>query len=129
MWGLYCWGDLNIYLILFWALFENKNQSCSKAWWLWWSAFEWELAIFFNPSRPIPKNIVRERYFSEIEFRKYIHCSLLYLMYQIYKLGRNASATLSLLSLGSERKVKCYNKYFFNGYVFHSEEYGQSRKT
>jgi hypothetical protein len=34
---------------------------------------------------------------------------------------RNASVTLSLLSLGSERKVKCYNGYFVNGYVFLSK--------
>jgi len=45
-------------------------------------------------------------------------------LYQVYKLGGNAIATLSLLSLGSERKVKCYNKYFVNGYMFHTEEYG-----
>jgi len=28
-----------------------------------------------------------------------------------------------------ERKVKCYNGYFFNGYVFHTEEYEYGRKT
>jgi hypothetical protein len=49
--------------------------------------------------------------------------SLLYLIYQVYKLGRNVSATLSLLSLGLERKVKCNNGYFINGYVFYTEEY------
>jgi hypothetical protein len=42
---------------------------------------------------------------------------------------RNASASLSLLSLGPKRKVKCFNEYFFNGYVFHTEEYGHERKT
>jgi hypothetical protein len=36
---------------------------------------------------------------------------------------------LSSLSLGPERKCKCYNGYFVNGYVFHTEEYGQGRKT
>jgi len=36
---------------------------------------------------------------------------------------------LSSLSLGPERKVKCYNKYFVNGYVFHTKEYGHVRKT
>ena len=36
---------------------------------------------------------------------------------------------MSSLSLGLERKVKCYNGYFINGYVFHTEEYGQGRKT
>jgi hypothetical protein len=44
-------------------------------------------------------------------------------MYQVYKLERNASVTLFILSLGPERKVKCYNEYFANGYVFHTEEY------
>jgi len=48
----------------------------------------------------------------------------LYLMYQVYKMGKNASAILSLLSLGPKRKVKCYNGYFVNGYVFHTKEYG-----
>jgi len=50
-------------------------------------------------------------------------------MCHIYQLGRNASATLSLLSLDPKRNVKCYNKYFVNGYVFHTKEYGQCRKT
>jgi hypothetical protein len=49
-------------------------------------------------------------------------------MYKVYKMGMNASVTLSLLSLGPERKVKCYNKYFVNGYVFYIEEYEQGRK-
>jgi len=44
-------------------------------------------------------------------------------------LGRNANATLFLLSQDLEIKVKCYNKYFVNGYVFHTEEYKQGRKT
>jgi len=35
---------------------------------------------------------------------------------------------LSLLSLGPERKVKCYNGYFVNEYVFHIEEYRHGRK-
>jgi hypothetical protein len=34
---------------------------------------------------------------------------------------------LSLLSFGPKRKVKCYNRYFINGYVFHIEEYGYGR--
>jgi hypothetical protein len=41
----------------------------------------------------------------------------------------NASVTFSLLSLGPERKMKFYNEYFFNGHVFHTEEYGHGRKT
>jgi len=43
-------------------------------------------------------------------------------------MGRSAPKSLSLLSLGPERKCKCYNGYFVNGYVFHTEEYGQGRK-
>jgi hypothetical protein len=50
-------------------------------------------------------------------------------MYKVYQLGRNANASLSLLSLDPERKVKCYNEYFVNGYVFHTEEYEHGRKT
>jgi hypothetical protein len=50
-------------------------------------------------------------------------------MYQVYQLGWNASVTLNLLSLGPERKVKCYNRYFINGHVFHSEEYDQGSLT
>jgi hypothetical protein len=42
---------------------------------------------------------------------------------------KNASVSLSLLSLGPKRKVKCYNEYFINGYVFHTEEYEHGRKT
>jgi len=42
--------------------------------------------------------------------------------------GRNAAKSLSSLSLGPERKVKCYNGYFVNGYVFHTEEYGHGKK-
>jgi len=37
-------------------------------------------------------------------------------------MGKSASVSLSLLSLGPERKVKCYNGYFDNGYVFHTKE-------
>jgi len=37
--------------------------------------------------------------------------------------------SLSSLSLGPERKCKCYNGYFVNGYVFHIEEYRQGKKT
>ena len=50
-------------------------------------------------------------------------------MYQVYKIERNASDTLSSLSLGPEREMKCYNGYFGNGYVFHTKEYRQGRKT
>ena len=36
---------------------------------------------------------------------------------------------MSSLSLGPERKVKCYNRYFVNRYGFHTEEYENGRKT
>ena len=42
---------------------------------------------------------------------------------------KSASMSLSSLSLGPERKFKCYNGYFVNGYVFHTKEYGHGRKT
>jgi hypothetical protein len=42
---------------------------------------------------------------------------------------RSAAKSLSSLSLGPKRKVKCYNGYFVNGYVFHTEEYRHRRKT
>ena len=53
----------------------------------------------------------------------------MYFMYQVYQLVGNASVTLNLLSLSPERKMKCYNEYFINGHVFHTEEYSQVRKT
>jgi hypothetical protein len=44
-------------------------------------------------------------------------------------MGGSAAISLSLLSLDPERRVKCYNRYFINGYVFHTKEYGHGRKT
>jgi len=44
-------------------------------------------------------------------------------------MGGSAAISLSLLCLGPEKKVKCYNGYFVNGYVFYAEEYGHGRKT
>ena len=41
----------------------------------------------------------------------------------------NGSDNLNLLCIGSKRKVKCYNGYFFNGYIFYTEKYGQGRKN
>jgi hypothetical protein len=35
-------------------------------------------------------------------------------------MGGSAVISLSLISLGPERKVKCYNGYFVNEYVFHN---------
>ena len=51
------------------------------------------------------------------------NCSWLYFMYHVYKLEGNASVTLSLLSFGHEKRVKCYNGYVINGHVFHTEEH------
>jgi len=53
----------------------------------------------------------------------------MYITYKIYQMGRNAPKSLSSLSLGRERKCNCYNRYFVNGYVFHTEKYEQGRKT
>jgi len=44
-------------------------------------------------------------------------------------MGRSGAKSLSSLSLGPERKVKFYNGYFVNEYVFHTEEYRHGRKT
>jgi hypothetical protein len=44
-------------------------------------------------------------------------------------MGRGAAKSLSSQGLGPKRKVKCYNGYFVNGYVFHTKEYGHGRKT
>jgi hypothetical protein len=38
-------------------------------------------------------------------------------------MGGSTVISLSLLSLGPERNVMCYNEYFVNGYVFHTKEY------
>jgi len=59
----------------------------------------------------------------------FIYCLLMYITYKVYQMRRSATKSLSSLSLGPERKVKCYNGYFVNGYVFHTEEYGHRRKT
>jgi hypothetical protein len=53
----------------------------------------------------------------------------MYIIYKVYQMRRSAAKSLSSPSLGTERKVKCYNGYFVNGYVFHTEEYGHERKT
>ena len=45
-------------------------------------------------------------------------------MYYIYQLEGNACITWSLLTLGLEKKVKCYNGYSINEHVFNTEEYG-----
>jgi len=44
-------------------------------------------------------------------------------------MGGSAAISLSLLCVGPKRKVNCYNGYFINGYVFHTEEYEYARKT
>jgi hypothetical protein len=43
-------------------------------------------------------------------------------------MGGSTVISLYLLGLGPERKVKCYNRYFVNEYVFHTEEYEHGRK-
>jgi hypothetical protein len=53
----------------------------------------------------------------------------MYITYKVYQMGRSAPKSLSSLSLGPKRKCKCYNGYFVNGYVFHTKEYKQGRKT
>jgi len=58
-----------------------------------------------------------------------VYFSLMYIIYKVYQMRRSVAKSLSSLSLGPERKVKCYNEYFINGYVFHTEEYGHGRKT
>jgi hypothetical protein len=39
-------------------------------------------------------------------------------------MGGSAAISLSLLSMGPERKVRCYNGYIVNGYVVYTGEYG-----
>jgi hypothetical protein len=51
------------------------------------------------------------------------------LIHKVYQTGGSAAISLSLLSLGPERKVKCHKGYFVNGYVFLIEEYEHGRKT
>ena len=50
-------------------------------------------------------------------------------MYQVYQLEVNVNVILNLLSLGLERKAKCYNGYFVNKHMFHIEVYDHDRKT
>jgi len=42
---------------------------------------------------------------------------------------RDNTKSLKLLSLGLEQKKWCYNKYFFNKYVFHTKDYGETKNT
>jgi len=58
-----------------------------------------------------------------------VYYLLLYITYKVYQIGMSPAKSLSSLNLGPERKVKCYNGYFVNGYVFHTEEYEHGRKT
>ena len=44
-------------------------------------------------------------------------------------MGGSVAILLSLLSLSPKRKVKCFNEYFINGYVFYTREYRHGRKT
>jgi hypothetical protein len=53
----------------------------------------------------------------------------MYIIYKVYQIRRSVAKSLSSLSLGSEKRVKCYNGYFVNRYVFYIEDYGHERKT
>jgi hypothetical protein len=70
MQGLYYWRDRKIYLILFRVSHEKKNQHVS------WHDDDGKmpssgnLSIFFHRGQPVPKNIVRKRYLTDIEFRQ-----------------------------------------------------------
>jgi hypothetical protein len=50
-----------------------------------------------------------------------IKSSYPYIIYKVYQMRTSVVISLSSLSLGLERKVKCYNECFVNGYVFHTE--------
>jgi hypothetical protein len=68
--GIYCWRDLNIYLVVFWVLLENKNQLHSKTWWWRGRVFEGEfVSIFLSWTTFIKKNIVKGIYLTEIKFK------------------------------------------------------------
>ena len=47
---------------------------------------------------------------------------------QVYNIGGNAKS-LKLLSLGPERKIQCYNRYFINRYIFYIEDYREDGNT
>jgi hypothetical protein len=70
MWGLYYWGDLNIYLVLFRVSFENENQPRSTHDGGGEMPSSGNLSILSNPGWPTSKNVVRERYLSEIKFKQ-----------------------------------------------------------
>jgi hypothetical protein len=40
---------------------------------------------------------------------------------------RDNTESLKLLYLYLEQQIWCYNKYFFNKYVFHTKDYGESK--
>ena len=54
---------------------------------------------------------------------------MIVIMYQVYRIRDDANGNLSLLCLHHKTKVKYYDKYFINEYVFHTKEYCQCRKT
>jgi len=47
---------------------------------------------------------------------------------QVYNIGGN-TMSLKLLYLGPKRKIRCYNGYFINGYVFYIEDYREGGNT
>jgi hypothetical protein len=54
---------------------------------------------------------------------------MLVIFYQVYQIEGNASDSLNLPCLDPEIKIKCYNRYFINEYIFYTEKCGQGRKT
>ena len=70
MWGLYCWEDLNIYLVLFRASFENEINRVPRQDDGGEVPLSENLSIFYNPRWPTPKNAVRKIYLSKIEFKQ-----------------------------------------------------------
>jgi hypothetical protein len=62
MWGLYYWRDLNIYLLLFRALLENKNQPRLRHDNIGEVILSGNLSIFSHLAWPVPKNAMSGRY-------------------------------------------------------------------
>ena len=65
--GLYCWGDLNIYFEPHLRTRINRVPRHDDGGEVSSSG---NLSIFSNTGRPTPKNVVRGRYLSEIEFKQ-----------------------------------------------------------
>jgi hypothetical protein len=63
------WRDFNIYLILFWTRYENKNQSLSKYDDCGELPSSGNLSIISHFVRPLLKNTISIRYLTDIKFR------------------------------------------------------------